>query len=383
MRIFYLPLESYRERYTEMLQSWVESRWSRLDRVQLITINGRAGDPALIRTGAVLDAQTRSCWSTTQVAALVDALVSCSATADDVIYLEDMFTPGYEAIPYLLDQRPARLRPRIFVRNHAQSMDPDDFTHQLMRPWMRRYEQMVYDTADTVFCASSVHLEMMKIANLDLHHAAVSVVGLPHDEADVRARAEMHPDHILSLNKRPPKVIYSSRFDEEKQPNFFMDIVERMPAPTQFVLCTGSSVVRGLSDDVDRLADLEERGKITVMRSCTKRDYYRQLATSRVQINTARQDFVSNTAIEASAFGTPTLAPAFRSFPETLRNNANQLYVPWSVDDACARLTRLLYEMPETQEDIGWLSRVHDKTLDRILAVMQCSPIFSNWWELP
>jgi hypothetical protein len=95
------------------------------------------------------------------------------------------------------------------------------------------------------------------------------------------------------------------------------------------------------------------------------------LAASRVQINTARQDWVSYTAIEASAFGTPTLAPCFRSFPEALRSRPQVLYVPWSLDDACAKLCHLLFNSESAAEDVGVLAAYHDGTLDRIAQLIK------------
>jgi hypothetical protein len=48
-------------------------------------------------------------------------------TNEDVIYFEDMFQPGIESLPYILDQvDPESQRPRIFVRCLAQAIDPDD-----------------------------------------------------------------------------------------------------------------------------------------------------------------------------------------------------------------------------------------------------------------
>ena len=43
-------------------------------------------------------------------------------------------------------------------------------------------------------------------------------------------------------------------------------------------------------------------GRVRVVTKATKLDYYTELANSRVQLNTARQDFISYTAIEASTF---------------------------------------------------------------------------------
>lgn len=376
-RVFYLPLEAYRERYTESLTGWTVSRFSAEPSVSLIVIEGKVlPGSGSIKTGSVLDAHGRSYWGTTQIAELVRVLHQTDTTCEDAIYLDDMFTPGYEAIPYILSQMPAYRTPRIFARNHAQSVDPDDFTFK-MRAWMRPYEEMVYASAHTIFCASSVHREAMEIARLDGLRANIRVVGLPYDHFAVR---NTHKQPLLPLAIRPLQVIYSSRFDAEKQPHFFMDIVEASDPQIDFVLCTGGESVRS-SDHraLSRLTELEKSGRISVYRKCTKSEYYAHLASSRAQLNTARQDFISYTAIEASTFGTPTLAPAFRAFPEALRNNARYLFVPWSLQDAVFKLAELVHTPREADAD-SWLARSQHSTLDRIIREICRAPASAPWW---
>jgi len=376
MRVFYLPLEAYQERYTESLAGWTIGRFSANPKMDVTVVEGNllpgGGE---IKTGAVLDAHGRSYWSATQIAALVATLRRDGASSEDVIYMDDMFTPGYEAIPYILSQTPASCRPKLFARNHAQSVDPDDFTFR-MRAWMRPYEEMLYASADGVICASSAHAEAMKIAMLDQHRASIHVLGLPYDHNAVRS---LYPAPVLPLDERPLQVIYCSRFDAEKQPHLFMDIVEASDPQIKFVMCTGGLEVRSSATALERLSQLERSGRVHVLRGCTKSGYYEQLANSRVQLNTARQDYISYTAIEASSFGTPTLAPAFRAFPQTLRNNLRHLFVPWSLEDAVAKLDALVM-LPQLSDSDGWLAKTQHATLDRIAALFNDDHPIEQWW---
>lgn len=377
-RIFYLPLEPYQERYTESLTGWTVSRFSAEPDVSLVTIEGRSlPGNGKINVGSVLDAHGRAYWSATQIAELVRTLHSTETSSEDAIYLDDMFTPGYEAIPYILNQMPGSRAPRVFARNHAQTVDPDDFTFK-MRAWMRSYEKMVYSSAAAIFCASSAHRELMEVAMLDRERADISVVGLPYDHNAVRA---IYPYPLVPLIDRPHRVIYSSRFDVEKQPHFFMDVVEASDARIEFVLCTGGDQVRSTDRRaLLRLSELERSGRITVRRGCKKATYYATLASCRAQINTARQDFISYTAIEASSFQTPTLAPAYRSFPEALRNNPRYLFVPWSVKDAVNKLYELVF-YPQQEDADGWLARTQHDTLDRILRALCRVKVQAPWWS--
>ena len=76
-------------------------------------------------------------------------------TSDDVIFYEDMFTPGLECLPYIMDQSPPEFRPKVFVRFLAQTTDPDDFLiREGMFDWMRKYEEML-DQFVTGICVAS------------------------------------------------------------------------------------------------------------------------------------------------------------------------------------------------------------------------------------
>jgi glycosyltransferase involved in cell wall biosynthesis len=359
VRVIYMPLEPYPERYTELLTAWTTSRFSADPEIKLETVVGTPIGSTGIQTGQVLDAHGRSHWSLTQMAALIARLRVEPATKRTVVYFDDMFTPGYEALPYLLDQLPKEQRPKIVARNHAQSVDPDDFVFK-MRHWMRHYEEIVYRTASSIVCASTVHKELMEVANLP---GDVRVLGLPYDRDDVRAR-------VPQLPEKRQQVIYSSRFDAEKQPHFFLDVVRAVHIQRPdigFVVCTGGEQVR--SNDPSAVERLYGSA-VRIVTRATKAAYYGELAASRVQLNTARQDFISYTAIEASTFGVPTLAPAFRSFPETLRNRAQTLYVPWSVEEAADKLIKLVDGGDDPTETAVLADEQHG-CLDRIAALFK------------
>jgi hypothetical protein len=61
------------------------------------------------------------------------------------------------------------------------------------------------------------------------------------------------------------------------------------------------------------------------------------------------------------------LYPAYRSFPETFANDPNRLYIPWSIDDAYAKLQPLL-NAPHAR--MGKLSDWTDGTVDRVVDII-------------
>jgi hypothetical protein len=84
--------------------------------------------------------------------------------------------------------------------------------------------------------------------------------------------------------------------------------------------------------------------------------------------NCALQDWVSNTVSEADALGCNVLYPAYRSFPETFANDPERLYIPWSIDDAIAKLDVLL---KKAHPNMGKISDYTDGTIDRICDILE------------
>jgi glycosyltransferase involved in cell wall biosynthesis len=349
-----MNLEPYRERYTELLTKWTETACARSG-VKCITVKGKTLGKG-IKTGKVLDAYGRSHYALTQMAELVKLLPTIKSK--DVIYFEDMFTPGYEALPYILSQ--TGVKPIIITRNYAQSVDVYDFTAP-MQYWIRHYEHMVANTCHVMLCASTVHKDMMESAGWKTD---IRVVGLPFDIDMVRS---VYKGNKAEWKRKENKVIYSSRFDAEKQPWFFLDVVEEMWGEAQFIICTGAEELRGNYAAVHKANIMEEEGKLTIYTGCSKEFYYKELCSSKVQFNCAFQDFVSFTMLEASAFGVATVAPCFRSFPEALYGNPNNLYIPWSKKDAISKVRFNLRNRPS--EDVYKPAKEHSKTIEKIINI--------------
>lgn len=366
MKIFYMPLEPYPERYTELLTKWTVDRFESRGH-EVVTVYGqRLSEKPGIKVGAVLDAHGRSYWALTQVAELV-RLLQTDSLAESLIYFDDLFTPGYEALPYIFDQLKVVTRPPIVARNHAQSVDPDDFTWP-MRHWMRPFEHVVYETAARVICASTIHREMMAIAGFDV--STVDVLGLPYSRQGVLDLTAGPIDWDL----RPKRVVYSSRLDAEKMPFFFLDVVRAVRAKNpdiEFEILTGAKELRSSQPGaVAAIEEMERRGELKVMRGLTKPAYYTRLSSARVQLNTARQDFISYTAIEASTFRVPTIAPCFRAFPECLRGRPSQLYTPWNADNAAAKIINTV-EYGDDLDQVELLSLEQDRMLDGLVNLFQ------------
>jgi len=367
-KLYYMGLESYKARYTLQLTEWNKRVFDRRG-YDVVYVPGLTLDNSQkIVVGQVLDAHGRSYFSMSQMMNLVRLMQQGEVTNEDVIYFEDMFQPGIESLPYILNQVPVHLRPRIYVRCLAQSIDPDDFVHVWgMEKWMGYYEKMVNEFVDGVLATNEEMVAHMRIAGWDA--PLYNISGLAFGKSEVQSRVP----NIKPWEDRKHRVVFSARWDQEKQPDFYMDLIEaynKLDSKlfVEFCVCSGSKLKSNNESYMERTRDLVNRGHLKIYEDLDKNDYYNIVNNSRVVFNCALQDWVSNTVSEADALGCNVLYPAYRSFPETFANDHERMYVPWSLDDALSKLVKLL---KKPHVNMGKISDYNDGTIDRICDILE------------
>jgi hypothetical protein len=368
-KLFYMGLEAYNARYTLQLTEWNRRVFERRG-YDVVYVPGETLDNSQkIVTGQVLDAHGRSYFGMSQMMNLVKMMQQGKVTSEDVIYFEDMFQPGIESLPYIIDQCDENNMPRIFVRCLAQSIDPDDFVHVWgMDKWMGLYEKMVNEFADGILATNEEMVAHMKIAGWEAPIYNISGLAFGKSEVIERVGGKIKP-----FNDRRLRVVFSARWDQEKQPDFYMDLIEawnvRYPSKdVEFVVCSGGELKSNNDSYMARTRKMVEDGKLVIYDNLDKNKYYEIVNDSRVVFNCALQDWVSNTVSEADALGCNVLYPAYRSFPETFANDPERLYIPWSIDDAIAKLDVLL---KKAHPNMGKISDYTDGTIDRICDILE------------
>ena len=357
-----MGLEPYEGRYTLQLTDWTTAVYDRRGIDYVIVPGNTIDNTKSISVGQVLDAHGRSYFGMSQMMNLVQMMRNGEVTGEDVVFFEDMFQPGNESLPYIMDQIPAEQRPRVYVRCLAQAIDPDDFVHVWgMAKWMGLYEKMVNEFA-TVLATNEEMVSHMRIAGWEA--PIYNISGLSFGKAEVQSRV----DTIKPWVGRKNRIVFAARFDQEKQPNFFMDIVEEMGGfGVEFVICQGGPLRSNNPAYIERARELESKGKLTIAENLSKNEYYDIVNDSRVLFNCALQDWVSNTVSEADALGCNVVYPAYRSFPETFANDHTRMYVPWSKTDAMEKINKSLLS---PSENIGKISDWTNGTIDRMIDIM-------------
>ena len=368
-KLYYMGLESYEARYTLQLTEWNRRVFDRRG-LNVVYVPGTTIDNTQsISVGQVLDAHGRSYFSMSQMMNLVQLMKNGEVTHEDVVYFEDMFQPGIESLPYIMDQIDPSQRPRVYVRCLAQAIDPDDFVHVWgMANWMATYEKMVNHFVTGVLATNEEMVAHMRIAGWTA--PIYNISGLAFGKSEVLERIG-GVSNIRPFADRPRRVGYAARWDQEKQPGFFMDLIEMYgeltTEPCEFVIYSGGPLRSNNAEYVTRARAMEAEGKLKIYDNISKNEYYAHLNNTRVLFNCALQDWVSNTVSEADTLGCNVLYPAYRSFPETFANDPNRLYVPWSIDDAYHKMQNLLRE---PHHNMGLISDWNNGTIDRVIDIV-------------
>ena len=371
-KLYYMGLEPYEARYTLQLQDWNTEAFEKRGLDYVVVPGDLLTTDQSIVTGQVLDAHGRSYFGMSQMMSLVKLMKEGEVTSEDCIFFEDMFQPGIESLPYIMDQVSEEHRPKVFVRCLAQSIDPDDFVHVWgMEKWMGLYEKMVNEFVTGVLATNEEMVAHMKIAGWTA--PIYNISGLAFGKEEVRRRL-LELEEYKPFEERKMRVAFTARWDQEKQPDFYMDLIEEWYKKygknhgIEFCLLSGGELRSNNDSYMKRTKKLQKQKKLVIHENLSKNDYYRILNDTRVVFNCALQDWVSNTVSEGDALGCNVLFPAYRSFPETFANDRDRLYIPWSIDDVIDKMHPLLsIEHPNQGKISDWTNG----TIDRCIDIMQ------------
>jgi glycosyltransferase involved in cell wall biosynthesis len=328
-KVWYLGLEPLKARYTgQLTEDWMPAAFNQFKSdVDFISVPGDYDPDQEIKVGAVLDAVGRGVFAMSQVTRLLDAIRFNDFQDGDIVYIQDMWHPGVEALFYAWDLYGYK-DVKVYTRCWAQSVDEYDFTFP-MREWMRYYELGFDKYLTGIFVASTIHRDQLREAGFT---APIHVLGLPVHSESVRNTAgdtnKQFKDNV---------VVYTSRFDKEKNPFFMMEVakqfLEQNPNWEWHITTSGKEIRSMMPGTVEALRELSKaEPRFKIFEGISKQEYYTKLKTSGIQFNTALQDYVAFTAVEGDVFEADLVYPDFRSFKETV--DASRRYVPFKVDSA-------------------------------------------------
>ncbi len=344
--LYYVPLEPYIERYTYLMSAvdgWAESNFKKYN-VPFVRIEGEPLGNT-IKTGVVLDACGRSYYAMSQIMKLVELINLDAITDDDIIYVEDFWHPGIESLFYIRQLKGMKFKIGTFI--HAQSVDDTDFAWN-MREWMRPIEQGYGKQYDFIFTCSHILKQLCVVAGI-AREDNIFHVGLPYNSSRLKEQLqEMGLKFGSTIMPKERFVLFASRFDDEKDPMFFLDVVENCPDikfklvnPRQDRPITSNNEVLTRLDTIVNAPN----SNLEIVDTYDKVKYYELLSKAKVVFNCANQDWVSWTLLEAITFKCNPLYPIWKDFVYELNGNEHYLYEKRNLNECIYKLN-LLLDMP-------------------------------------
>ena len=149
----------------------------------------------------------------------------------------------------------------------AQAIDPDDFVHVWgMAGWMSTYERMVNQIPGvTVLATNEEMVAHMRIAGWTAPIYNISGLAFGKEEVLERIGGE---GNIKPFDSRPRRVGFAARFDQEKQPGFFMDLIEMYgelsSEPCEFAIYSGGPLRSNNPEYIERARRMEAQGLLRI-----------------------------------------------------------------------------------------------------------------------
>lgn len=336
MNLFYFPLEPVKSRYTFQLSNfWMPESFKQFD-WNVITINGDELEENDIKIGHVLDSIGRSIYSISQIKNFLQNYLDKGLVKNnDIIFFQDFWTPGIEAIYYALDLH--NIKVRTYSMLHAQSVDEYDFMYS-MKNWCRNFELGIdkIHNSGGIFVGSTIHKEQLRQSGFE---SPIYVMSLPLDKNNIKQTLSE------SFNKKK-QVVFSSRLNGEKNPWFMFNVAKTFLdeyKDWEWIITTSSKEFK--SEDEKLLSHLKNYSivepRFKMISNLTKEEYYKILSESEIQFNSSLQDYVSWTMLEAVSFNCKLVYPNFRSFLECILDK-NYLYDNFQIESVMKTFKKVI-----------------------------------------
>lgn len=277
-KIIYVPLEHIDGRYTVHMDRDIEQYFED-NNIEYIKIMPSQETPALPK-GMFLNAPFTSKFKSLQMAEIAALYELGEIADDDTFFFSDIWFPGIESIAYM--NYFTGVKARITGIIHAGSFTDTDFVRDMER-WAKNFEDIIFDIADTIYCASNfIRDDIIKKRIVD--PAKLVVSGLPVDYSVLQ--------EYQTEDKRPI-VVFNGRLCDEKQPWLFDELAKQVKD-------------RGVMATFVKTQDM----------NLNKDDYYKLLAKSQVVVSYALQENFGFGVAEAAYLGCTPVLPNRLVYPE-------------------------------------------------------------------
>lgn len=277
--LFYIPLEHIPQRYTVHMDRDIEKYLNEKGiKYWKVFPELKAGP---LPEGMFLNAPFTCKFKSAQLKEIAHLFETDVIKDGDTIWFSDIWFPGIEQIAYM---KYFCKKPNVKIKGiiHAGSFTDTDFVRDMER-WAKNFEDIVFDIADEVFCASNfIKKDILKKRLVSKEKLTVS--GLPLDFGGLNR---------YQGKTKKNKVIFNGRNCDEKQPWLF-DRLEKQ--------------VKNVLPNVEFINTQKE--------GFTKDEYYTQLAEAKVVVSYALQENFGFGIAEAAWLGCKPVLPDSLVYPE-------------------------------------------------------------------
>ena len=277
-KLIYVPLEHIPGRYTVHMDRDIVA-YLNSNNIPYVRIMPTEETPPLPE-GQFLNAAFTSKFKSLQMAEIAAMYERGEINDGDTFFFSDIWFPGIESIAYMNYFN--KKRTRITGVIHAGSFTDTDFVRDMER-WAKNFEDIIFDIADTVFCASNfIRNDIIKKRIVDPNKLVVT--GLPVDYSGL--------DHHLGKPKENI-VVFNGRLCDEKQPWLFDELQRQIAA-------------RGIDAQFIKTQEL----------GLDKEGYYDLLTRSKAVVSYALQENFGFGVAEAAYLGCTPVLPNRLVYPE-------------------------------------------------------------------
>jgi len=358
-------LEELPERYTVQWAKWFREEL----RGREIEYTDIAGDQltSSVETGKVLDAAGTNYFKFSQLQTICTLFREGIIKDGDKFFIADMWFPGLEAIPYMAQLYNKKID--IYGFLHAGSYTDEDFA-QPMQIWAKYFERGWHQLCTKVFVGSEYHKE--KFYDKRLWKQEPSIWDIEGKDKIIVTGNPFKSSVVLDVVKgikKERQVIFPNRFDKEKRPLMFLELVRDLKhTDIKFVVTTSRNK---LTNDNDLMREAEktlaECPNFTIKVGLTKEEYYQELGKSKVFFSPTIEENFGYCLIESLlASCIPVVRKDF-SHIEILGGNEKLMFEYYHE----AREKVLQYVNVDKPVTFAPLAMKYDKSIENILKEME------------
>jgi glycosyltransferase involved in cell wall biosynthesis len=360
--LWYLPIESYEERYTNQLDSWIISKLKERN-ISFVKVDG-GNTSNSITHGQVLDTIGRPQWCLNQSLYLLEQLKNGNLKNNDRIFTLDVWQFGIESLFYAAQQRNIHLD--LYAFNCAGTFEPYDFLSlNNLSPWGRHLERTWFTLSTKIFFASEKLRNMAYNAQMFDNPSKAVITGLAFNSKYVLDQVGYTTqDKAFNPLHKSKTVVFPHRYDFEKNPDVFLDIVEKLQGyGINFIITTGRKELYGTANYL-RAQQLESEGKLKIYSGLSKKSYYELLLNSMIIFSSAKQDTIGNSILEAITLGCTPVVNTGVSYEEFLPKK--YIYTDGSINEACELILKYIDRPSNAYNNI----KRYDESIDKMLNEM-------------